>query len=201
MKKYLIIGIIFIILFLIISVYNHFIGLTSIDNFVYTLILKTYTPVTTMMMNGITFFGSRSFFVSVGIIVLWYPKVILKDKLAVLITVAIVATSSFLLKYLFLIERPDVYRLVEVTGYSFPSNHATASMALYTIITLLVLERIKNTKLRLLTKVLVTIPILVGVSRVYLGVHYFSDVIAGWSLAIGVAFIVYYISKAIKLKA
>ena len=77
-------------------------------------------------------------------------------------------------------ERPVGYRLVDELGYSFPSGHSMVSTAFYGLIIYLVYKNIENKKLRNVICVsLAILIILIGCSRVYLGVHYASDVLAG----------------------
>jgi len=194
-KRTLITGIIFLIIFLIIALFNSMGSLDCLNDFVYSSIIHLQTPTMTIIMRIITRLGSRILLASFCILLLIFPKVVIKDKVTILMAVGGAAIISIISKYIFLIERPNILRLVEATGYSFPSNHSTAAMALYTIFLLLILDRAKSTKAKTIAKCFFIIPVLVGLSRIYLGVHYFSDVIAGWSLGIGVSLIVYYISK------
>lgn len=80
--------------------------------------------------------------------------------------------------------RPDIVpHLVQVHGYSFPSGHATSSAIVYLTLAALVGQVTPDRALRryaLVVAVLLTG--LIGTSRVYLGVHWPSDVLAGWSL-------------------
>lgn len=81
-------------------------------------------------------------------------------------------------------DRPaSVDRLVAVTGAAFPSGHAAQSVACYIAIAIVVMWLSRSRATGLVATVLAgSIVLLVGVSRVYLGVHWTSDVIAGWSL-------------------
>lgn len=91
------------------------------------------------------------------------------------------ALLNFLLKSLFERSRPDVFQLVEAAGYSFPSGHAMVSLCLYGMIAFLLARHIANWRGRLTVVVLAaTLVAAIGVSRVYLGVHYPTDVIAGY---------------------
>jgi len=76
-------------------------------------------------------------------------------------------------------------RLETATGYSFPSGHAQSSTTFF--LTLYLLFRKKW-----MIAAMIVIPLLVGISRVYLGVHWPVDVIGGWGFGIIVSFIVYY---------
>ncbi len=86
------------------------------------------------------------------------------------------------------VQRPrpdDVLHLVSEGGFSFPSGHSITSMFFYGMLIYLVRTNVKDSRRAdLLTGLLAVPMILVGPSRIYLGVHYPSDVLAGWSLAI-----------------
>lgn len=95
-----------------------------------------------------------------------------------------VATINFLLKIIFERPRPDLWNwLITETQFSFPSGHASASSAL----ALCIVVMLWNTKWRMLSIVLAGIYILViGVSRLYLGVHFPTDIIGGWLVSLAV---------------
>ena len=70
-------------------------------------------------------------------------------------------------------------------GYSFPSGHSMISMAFYGLIIYYVWKNVKNIKIRNITCILLSILILlIGISRIYLGVHYASDVLGGFIISI-----------------
>ena len=85
--------------------------------------------------------------------------------------------------------RPDVAALDEVSvGTSFPSGHAAAAAA-YSAIAVVIFERTSNRWIRVITAlVAVAVPLIVGIGRMYRGVHYLTDVIAG--IALGFACVV-----------
>lgn len=87
-----------------------------------------------------------------------------------------------LLKFAIQRPRPDVsLRLVEIGGFSFPSGHSMAAMAFFGLFIWLVWRYVRDGRLRAgLTALLCLMVVAVGFSRVYLGVHYASDVLGGF---------------------
>lgn len=92
------------------------------------------------------------------------------------------AVLNLLLKHLFLRTRPDLFRVVEETGYSFPSGHAMVSMCFYGMLVFITVRKIKSLIWRLvITSLAILLVLAIGISRIYLGVHYPTDVIAGYT--------------------
>jgi membrane-associated phospholipid phosphatase len=104
------------------------------------------------------------------------------NALIILFSVGGAATANFMLKLLFHRDRPSFWHsLITETGYSFPSGHAMLSSALILSIIFIAWK----TRWRWLTVTLGMIIIaLIGLSRLYMGVHYPTDIIAGWSVSL-----------------
>lgn len=89
-------------------------------------------------------------------------------------------------------ERPD-FKTIQVDETSFPSGHAQNNMAFYLALLICLLLIVTAPKWRvILSAVLITLPLLIGLSRIYLGVHFVSDVLAGWGLGAFVAIVSVY---------
>ena len=96
-----------------------------------------------------------------------------------------VVILNTLLKAIIHRPRPDGFRLIAETGYSFPSGHSMFSMAFYGLLIWLVWHYEKDKLQRWLWCGLFSgVIIMIGISRIYLGVHYATDVIGGFSLAL-----------------
>lgn len=96
----------------------------------------------------------------------------------------VVVGSSLLnlgLKELFQRARPSIYRMMEIGGYSFPSGHAMSAFSLYGMIVLLVWHRLSAPLQRAALLIFGLWMIgMIGICRIYLGVHYPSDVLGGF---------------------
>ncbi|HHY45973.1 MAG TPA: phosphatase PAP2 family protein [Firmicutes bacterium] len=93
------------------------------------------------------------------------------------------ATLESLLKAIFQRPRPEYPHLVRALGFSFPSGHATVSAAVFATLAYLAYTRIRPGRTRLLVVITAfALILMIGISRVYLGVHYPSDVLAGFAV-------------------
>lgn len=139
----------------------------------------------TQFMVVITFFASRYFITAVSLVLIFYFLFVRKHRWYSL-KVPVIALGSIslnlILKFLFNRPRPLVPHLVESAGLSFPSGHAMISASFYGLILYLVWNHVAHKGLRMaLTLLLVAMIILIGFSRVYLHVHYATDVMAGFA--------------------
>lgn len=114
--------------------------------------------------------------------------ILIKDKkiaLTIPANLLLITIINQILKLIIQRPRPIGYRLIEIGEYSFPSGHAMTSMALYGFLIYLSYKLIKNKNLKIFfITACILIIIIIGISRIYLGVHYCSDVLAGWSISI-----------------
>ncbi|WP_205501917.1 phosphatase PAP2 family protein [Rufibacter psychrotolerans] len=147
------------------------------------------TPQLTEFIKGITFLASRNFITGAGLMLIGYFLFVKKHKWYSL-KVPVIALGSIslnlLLKYLFNRPRPLVPHLVESYGLSFPSGHAMISASFYGLLIYLVWKNVEVPAWRFLLVTLLSLLILfIGFSRVYLHVHYATDVLAGLAAGLG----------------
>ena len=88
-----------------------------------------------------------------------------------------------------LVARPrPIERLVEVSGFSFPSGHAMNNTAIYLMLAFCIIPYCKTTLQKVITFIVLgAFPLIMGISRIYFNVHYFSDVVCGWCLGVIIA--------------
>ena len=147
----------------------------------------------TPIAKFITNFGGAIFLIILTIVVLKNKKV----GLSICINLVVVTILNQLLKRLLQRPRPTEFRIIEETGYSFPSGHSMVSMAFYGYLIYLIYRFVKNKYLKWISIVLLSLLIcLIGISRIYLGVHYTSDVLGGFLISI--SYLVIYISASNK---
>ncbi len=136
------------------------------------------------LMNAFTFFGTHDFFIPANLLLIFY-LLFIKKRSWLSILVASIAISSlllmFLLKYLFHRRRPLVPLLQKARGQSFPSGHAIMSVTFYGLLIYMISQTIhdKRAKYPLIIFLILFVQ-MIGFSRVYLRVHYASDIAAGY---------------------
>lgn len=114
--------------------------------------------------------------------------------LSIAANLGIVTGLNIVLKQIVQRPRPTEYRIINETGYSFPSGHSMVSMAFYGFLIYLIYKYVKNQYLKIgLISFLSILIVSIGISRIYLGVHYTSDVMAGF--CISVSYLVLYVSS------
>lgn len=130
--------------------------------------------------------------VGIGVVALWVTRARL-DALQLLIAAIGAGTAEVIAKLVFARPRPTVIpHLVEVTGMSYPSGHTLMTTAVYATLAMMIRRRAKEPAARTLATVAAAVIIGgVGLTRIYLGVHNPSDVLAGltcglvWAVAVG----------------
>ena len=161
--------------------------------FISTFLISDFaTPIAKFITN----FGGAIFIAVVAI----FLAIIIKNKkivISILANLVIITGLNQLLKRILQRARPTEYRIIQETGYSFPSGHSMISMAFYGYLIYLIYKHVKNKYIKWISISLLSILIcLIGISRIYLGVHYTSDVLGGFLISI--SYLVIYISAVNK---
>ena len=160
----------------------------SFDENVFTMIKPWVSPLHTSIMLVITFIGSQNFLLPANLLLIAYYLYFRKNKSRAYKIATISITSvvvMFLMKFFLQRERPLVPLIAKVHGYSFPSGHTFTSVTFYGIIAYLIYRNVKSTILKWTLIVgCIVLVLLVGYSRVYLRLHYASDVIAAFCLGL-----------------
>ena len=181
--KYIILAI-FLSIFIVIAKDVFQKELFNFDKVIYDFFVSIRNPILNMFFMIITELGSAEFLIIFTLI----SVVIIKNKVyrfLIPINLAFTGLFNYILKNFFERPRPNILRLVEENGYSFPSGHAMASTAFYGLLIIFFLKNIKDKKNRNIICIILSLLIIfIDISRIYVGVHYVSDVLAGTCLSI-----------------
>ena len=154
-----------------------------IDDFVYSLVKPLISNDMTNIMQFITFFSDPIWCILLSCLMILFVKN-KKISKAFLLNLILVFLLNYVLKILFSRNRPADINLIVETGFSFPSGHAMMSLGIYGFLIYLLLLSDKNKISQIIGTVsLVLLIFLIGISRIYLGVHYATDVIAGFIIS------------------
>ena len=142
----------------------------------------------TKVFSVFNYFGHWSIVLLFSFFLLIVGEILRQRRKVSLFLLAIVLTLgvSEIAKYLFQRGRPDLnMALVPAQGYSFPSNHAVIAVVFYGLFSYFLFQFLKREWLKKILTLSSTVLIfLIGGARIYLGVHWFFDVIGGWSLGL-----------------
>ena len=179
--KMLIASLILLIIFIFfVFLHNYF---NIIDDFVYSLVKPLISNDMTNIMQFITFFSDPIWCILLSCLMILFVKN-KKISKAFLLNLILVFLLNYVLKILFSRNRPADINLIVETGFSFPSGHAMISLGIYGFLIYLLLSSDKNKISKIIGTVsLVLLIFLIGISRIYLGVHYATDVIAGFVIS------------------
>ncbi len=139
-------------------------------------------------MRGFTFLGSTAFLVGVAIVLVFRLRAQGRRYAAVLFVMASAGAEVVdqILKLIFQRVRPEAFfDYPEPYGYSFPSGHSFTSCAFYGVAAAILTTRLESRARGIATWTVAALLVLaIGVSRIYLGVHYPSDVLGGYAAAV-----------------
>lgn len=158
-------------------------GLAQVDNFADQLVGYLRTPLGFQLFLWITDLGSGPTFVAVGLVATMF--LVIEQRLrfvpALWTTLLGAQATTWIGKYAINRTRPEFLDIATAAAPSFPSGHSTAAMAVYGFLAYVVVRRVPSRRVRFemiyWTSVLIA---LIGFSRIYLGVHFLTDVLSGF---------------------
>ena len=160
------------------------------------LIRDSVTPIIIV----ITTLASTLFFIGLSLLLI----LLIKNKkigFSIIVNLGLSALTNFIVKNIIQRPRPIGHNLIDEAGYSLPSGHSMVSMAFYGYLIYLIYKKVKNKYIKISLIIFLSLLIIsVGISRVYLGVHYTTDVICGYLLGISYLIIFITILKNIKIE-
>ena len=167
-----------------------------LDNLIYDFISKNIISNNlTPIIKFITNLGSALVLIIFAI----SSYFLIKNKkigLCIVLNLCIEGSGNFLIKNILRRERPIGFRIVEEKGFSFPSGHSMASFAFYGLLIYFIYKKVENKYIKFISILVLSIIILcIGFSRIYLGVHYATDVLGGYILALAYLIVFIAISK------
>ena len=153
------------------------------DNKIYNIVTAHKSDTITLFFKFLSFLCSTYFIISLTVLIMLLIKS-KKQGFFIALNVLLCFLLNQGMKLLFARERPPLIKLENADGYSFPSGQSMISLAFYGFIAYILLHsKISKRKKALYCIPLLILPILIGISRIYLGVHYASDVFAGFTLS------------------
>jgi membrane-associated phospholipid phosphatase len=154
----------------------------ALDESVFTFLSPFVTPERTVWMKAITFLGNYKFLVPANLVLIAILLLLKKRFAAWQVFVVAISGLGFKLwlKELFARPRPDNPMVDGIMNFSFPSGHALMGIAFYGLLIWLAEKHIRNSAWRRISiSLLVLLILLISFSRIYLRVHYTTDVLAG----------------------
>jgi undecaprenyl-diphosphatase len=160
----------------------------SFDRSVRNKIHSWATPIVTRAMRGVTELGAPFFLVPLGAVFVWRLYAAGRPRAAVLFAIAALGAEACdqALKYSFQRPRPEVFfGMMQPLTYSFPSGHSVESCCFYgALAAILSVAAPSRPRKAVIWFVAAALTLAIGFSRVYLGVHYPTDVVGGYAVAI-----------------
>ncbi|MFW9912368.1 MAG: phosphatase PAP2 family protein [Candidatus Thorarchaeota archaeon] len=160
-----------------------------------TTFMRDLLPWAGAFFSLVTEMGGEIFLVSVLLIAFWsYRK---REAIVLTLIIIVSVLTNYWLKYVIGNPRPPAsywYGDLDATNYSTPSDHAQNAGAMYSWL---------GAKVKTWWMILVSIILmfLIGISRVYLGVHFLGDILLGWSIGITIGLVAFYYESQISLFA
>jgi undecaprenyl-diphosphatase len=161
--------------------------LTGFDTAIQTTIRDDLPAIASQFWTSITVLGNViPLFSLVFILAVFFYWKSWKAEACLLVgSLFLMMGASTALKFLYQRPRPTIEWVISTIGYSFPSWHTAATMLVAAVLAIVLYQRCQRKFWRYFGQVLViALAILVAISRIYIGVHFPTDIIGGWLLAL-----------------
>ena len=166
-------------------------ALGGFENAVYNFLVGAKNPVLTGFVRVFTFAGFFPLLIGVGLVLELIPRTRHKFGFQAVLAAGVGYLINYIFKVIFQRPRPILNQIITATGFSFPSGHSAAAGAFFVTIIIYIIFNAKDRRISIPAIVLCTLmPIVVALSRVYLGVHYVTDTITGIVLGTIIAIII-----------
>lgn len=182
----------FVILGYVVKFYPEY--LTKFDASIQAVIRGNLPDLASQFWSNITVLGNTAVIVPLSLIIafVFYQKQWKMESFFILTNLVVMGIASTALKFVYQRPRPSIEWLIDTVGYSFPSWHTASTMIVAGALVIIAQQRMKAGVARyLLQAVLLFIAALVALSRIYIGVHYPTDIIGGWLLAFSILLAIY----------
>ena len=179
--------IVLISLFILLSILVKLNLTTDFDNLVYDIITSNISDGNTKFYKIITFLGSAEFIVFLCFFFLILFIILKRKNIGLIITLCLVISTIInnLIKVIMRRSRPEVEKLVIETSFSYPSGHTMAAFSMYGMLIYLIMKSNINKNIKVVVSIILgIIPIMVAISRIYLGAHFATDVIGAFLVSI-----------------
>ncbi len=188
----LVLGVVSLVLLCLLAKNYNLSFLQEIDTNILQFMVEHTNEYLTVVMNIITFFGTIGGVTLILILMIFISR-FQKEMLLYSVLVLFTYPINGFIKNIVMRPRPNVTHLTFADGYSFVSGHSSISIVLSVTLIALFIPKIKNAVLRnSITVFLCVLPFCIAISRMYLRVHYFTDILGGWFVAITYLCILYF---------
>lgn len=186
-KRAFTLGLVFILCFAIDAILVRSNSIGWLDDSIISAIQGMESPRLTTVMKVFTTIGSGTIVAILALASMAFFYFVLGHRRELFLFFGVLLGNQLLnslAKSIFQRERPTLHRLIEETGYSFPSGHSMGAFSFYGILVYLLWRHLPSFWGRvILIAVGVLMILAIGISRIYLGVHYPSDVAGGYLAA------------------
>lgn len=162
-------------------------AVAGFDTAIQTLVRGNLPSTASQFWTSITVLGNTVIILTISLLLaafFYFYKKWKMEAYLILASFAVMGVASTALKYVYQRPRPSIEWLIDTIGYSYPSWHTASTMMIAGAVVIIIQQRMKKGALKLLLQAgLLILAALVAISRIYIGVHFPTDIIGGWLLA------------------